>query len=1003
MPQRIQNIEPPLKGLDRSLGFQSQAPYTAYDMENVLPRERDYARLSMGSRPGLAKYGTPVASTLLNMLATVNVKYADKFAVIGDSFYYDTVANYSTVANFSTTRPSVSNRIVYNLNESSITQRCFYLPAPSNSPTLDTSRVYRNGIYIVPYSYGNTVQHVGTYGLIVAAALAGSPAKPDYDNSTRVDFAISGSTGAWTVTLYSRDGGVSTTVATASGTDGFAAEGWLEVQRTGTAFIVYWRGTAILSTPHSVADEGDYTCLLLTNSSTTVRQQVSRIRKQYYTATFLDSARTRLVASAQGTVYRETFSGAFTAAAGRCLLSNRIEPIQWAESGQKLYIADNPYPLAGGTDGVITGGNTFDSASYTNWLTPLTSTRPKDYLLQVDYKSGQSASGLLNSTYVYHSLDQPFTDGHYGQSLTVTITATGGTYTLSGVTGLSFTTGDGTADATMTFTGTKDYVAAAVTDSYFTGAGTTTYADVTYSVLGEGGKYITWTTKNSLASADFKTTGNPLPGFTTYEIDTIASGSLTIHGAVNGTGLTWRIIRGPKVYDVVADEETAVASGTDGAITLTTTFDSATYSNWETALAGRDLSKYDLQILSGSTVTASYPIIAIAAGGGTINIGTATNATGLTFQIVRNDRLAPLIASRGNAPVGCSLLARYQDRLVWAGDVRNPTNWFMSRQGDPTDYAYTDTDVGAAGKGTTQPAGKVGDPITALMPFNDDNFFFGCRNSLWLLRGNPAGGGRIDSVSHTTGVLGPNSWCHGPMGEMVWMSRDGVWMTNPQCMECEPIEVSKGRLPREFLDLNVDLTNCQMAYDQRLRGIIITLTPTLAGSSLGTYRHWFLHWETKGFFPWTAASYQNPWLLCPLRSNESEDNCVLIADTLGAISRFSRTADNDNGTAITAYMTIGPLKTTTSLYYRGIVRTLDVVMSETADDTTWTIYTADTAEGVASQTTAFMSGTFTEGSNYTIVPMMAGPCWSFKISGTGKWAFASAIATLSQYGADRNA
>ena len=41
-----------------------------------------------------------------------------------------------------------------------------------------------------------------------------------------------------------------------------------------------------------------------------------------------------------------------------------------------------------------------------------------------------------------------------GNPVEVTLTATNGAITLSGTTGLSFTAGDGTADATMTFTGT---------------------------------------------------------------------------------------------------------------------------------------------------------------------------------------------------------------------------------------------------------------------------------------------------------------------------------------------------------------------------------------------------------------------------------------------------------------------------------------------------------------------------------------------------------------------
>ncbi len=49
----------------------------------------------------------------------------------------------------------------------------------------------------------------------------------------------------------------------------------------------------------------------------------------------------------------------------------------------------------------------------------------------------------------------------------VTLTATNGAVTLSGTTGLTFTTGDGTADAAMTFTGTISNINTALAGSSF--------------------------------------------------------------------------------------------------------------------------------------------------------------------------------------------------------------------------------------------------------------------------------------------------------------------------------------------------------------------------------------------------------------------------------------------------------------------------------------------------------------------------------------------------------
>src|SRR5439155_23447019 len=55
-----------------------------------------------------------------------------------------------------------------------------------------------------------------------------------------------------------------------------------------------------------------------------------------------------------------------------------------------------------------------------------------------------------------------------GGQIQVTLTATNGTLTLAGLTGLTFTTGDGTSDATMTFTGTLVDINAALDGMAFT-------------------------------------------------------------------------------------------------------------------------------------------------------------------------------------------------------------------------------------------------------------------------------------------------------------------------------------------------------------------------------------------------------------------------------------------------------------------------------------------------------------------------------------------------------
>ena len=73
-----------------------------------------------------------------------------------------------------------------------------------------------------------------------------------------------------------------------------------------------------------------------------------------------------------------------------------------------------------------------------------------------------------NSAHTFSATVSIADDAAWGAALQLTLTATQGTATLSTVTGLSFSAGDGTADAAMTFTGTLDAINVALNGATFT-------------------------------------------------------------------------------------------------------------------------------------------------------------------------------------------------------------------------------------------------------------------------------------------------------------------------------------------------------------------------------------------------------------------------------------------------------------------------------------------------------------------------------------------------------
>lgn len=1001
MPNKISQIKPPLGGLARKYSFQNQEDFTTYDTENVRPRDIDYLRLCVGSRPGLTRYATTGSGDGIrcNLLDSVTVKNNDRFDFWEDCFQFSDFSHYSQLANVTSgSLPTISDgRAVIPADTSTFYN--LYTPAPS---TFDATSAFRYGVEL---SSGNSEFTVGTKIRLYFRMASNDSAESHYLEVTYPSSSIA------RYRLYRITGGVTTTVGSLI-SDVSQRFSRFEIEISGTSFKFYHNSKLQLSTTLAVAVDATTPGLgfYATVPTGGTQLQIARIFIQFKRTSPFDLSRNRVVYASEGIIHREGFTGEFTESSALAHLASGNSVLSSAESGQKLFIMDDNVPVASGTDGILTA-TTFDAPSVSSWTGLLAGDHRSSFILLIDPLVRQPSSGLVNTKYYYRatSFSNAISGGYFGQNPTVTVSATNGTFTLSGTTDLTFSAGDGTADATMTFSSSASTpearntaVSNALENSFYDATSSVSnYAELSVSVSStESPKTYTFILKNDLTTNGNSTTGNPVDIVTQYEIDAASSGNLTIHGGPSTTynGVGWSLVRCPKVYDILADEEAAIASGTDGAITLTNTFDSATYSNWETTLAGKDITKYSV-VVDGE----AYPILSVAAGGGTLGIGTAPNGTGKTFSIRRNDALVRWRANRGFVPLG-SMVARYQDRLVVAGMQSEPNNWAMSRQGDAFDFEYTDADVGAAVKGALQPAGKIYEPITALMPYNDDNFFFGCRNSLWILRGNPAGGGKIDNVSYKIGVMSRNAWCHGPMGELVWISRDGMWSTNPTCMECEPVQLSE-KLPLEF-NLNPEMFDVSMAYDQQAEGIHVYLTPK--SSSLPTYvRHWFLHWPTKSFWPVSFGQKGlNPVMCKTVVAPSPRDSGVLMASFGGHIYRHENLSTQDEwylgGESIDAYLEVGPLMLRESGYYRGVLRSLEIVMADYSGSTTWTLYKADTAESVAKSTTAFRTGTFSSGRNTSIIPLMGGGAWRMRIAGTGKWAFVGATAMISSYGKDKS-
>ena len=80
-------------------------------------------------------------------------------------------------------------------------------------------------------------------------------------------------------------------------------------------------------------------------------------------------------------------------------------------------------------------------------------------------------------------------------------------------------------------------------------------------------------------------------------------------------------------------------------------------------------------------------------------------------------------------------------------------------------------------------------------------------------------------------------------------------------------------------------------YDLLARGIHIWLTKKDSGAST----HWWLDWETKGFFPVSVPAGQQPTAVVEYASFCAEDSCVVLGGRDGVLRRFHKRYTRDDG------------------------------------------------------------------------------------------------------------
>lgn len=296
-----------------------------------------------------------------------------------------------------------------------------------------------------------------------------------------------------------------------------------------------------------------------------------------------------------------------------------------------------------------------------------------------------------------------------------------------------------------------------------------------------------------------------------------------------------------------------------------------------------------------------------------------------------------LPGSAGDRP---RLIELWRSRLVLSGVRSDPHNWFMSALGTPADFDYNPSPsvVTQAVAGNNADAGKIGDVVNSMCPYDDDTLIFFCDHSIWQMTGDPAEGGRLDNVSDIIGAAFGRPWCRGPSGEIYFLgSRGGIYRMT---VGNKPERLSTSRIEEQIAEINLNTSIVRAIFDDRTQGVHFFITPLTPAAT--THIFWDVRNEAFWFDSFTDNNY-NPRTVFTIEGDAPSDRAVVMGSDDGYIRKIDYTSKNDDQKAISSYVYIGPIQLDEGKIVQ--CRGLTAELSLETDEVSYDVFGSSTVQG----------------------------------------------------------
>jgi hypothetical protein len=392
-------------------------------------------------------------------------------------------------------------------------------------------------------------------------------------------------------------------------------------------------------------------------------------------------------------------------------------------------------------------------------------------------------------------------------------------------------------------------------------------------------------------------------------------------------------------------------------------------------------------VVNGSAAfSTTEPVIRSAANGEYLYFCDGTNY--LRYRPASNT-VESWVATFGSMPVDSlgktgRLIATWRGRTVISGLPADPRNCFMSAVGDPTDWAYTggisQTPTEAIAFNASR-LGLIGEPVTALIPCTDDVMIFGALRSIYVLRGDPNDGGRMDPVTSSIGIAFGDAWCMDPYGNIYFMSNyTGIYRMMPGG---KPERISQ-QIDQILRSIDLSVTVVTLAWDDVFQCIHVFATPYGAATAC---THAVFELRSRSWWLEQFGNNQhNPLCAYTYRGNTVGDHVLLIGSWDGYVRTYDAVATSDDGTAIESEVLIGPVATQDFDTMR--LKDMQGILSEDSGDVTYNVYFGSSPEK-ALRSTSLATGTWHAGRNLTSPVRRADHAFYVGLTSNSYWSMES--------------